>query len=443
MHSAPPGYDLGIFDQGIWLMSRFREPFVTVNGLHLLGDHASFIVIPLVPLYWVWASPHALFVVQSLALALGAVPAFLIGRQLLHSERLGLIVALAYLLHPSVEWTSVWQFHPDAIEAPLVLLAAWWMLQRRWTWFALSVALLLLVKEDMALVGIAFGLYVAWRYDRTVGLITAAASFAWLGIVWGVSLPGFRGAMPDAHSNRVPFGGMREMVLTTLKQPGEMARHLVSDGRPWYPFQIFVPFALLALGSPFMLVALGPFAFNMLSTHGYQHLIRYHYTPVIVAVAVVATAMTLARVRSTRRRQALAVLVLVLSVWTAYLWGPSAWSRQPVYVPPSDSAAVAVVRRAESLIPPGAAVSASSFYVPHLTHRPLIYNFPTPFRAEYWGDPSMDGKRLPQADMIDYVLVNSDAPAEQMAIIADLRRQGWETLVDEERVLLLHRESSR
>ena len=306
------GYDLGIFDQGIWLMSRFREPFVTVNGLHLLGDHASFIVIPLVPLYWVWASPHALFVVQSLALALGAVPAFLIGRQLLHSERLGLIIALAYLLHPSVEWTSVWQFHPDAVEAPLVLLAAWWMLQRRWTWFALSVALLLLVKEDMALVGIAFGLYVAWRYDRTVGLITAAASFAWLGIVWGISLPGFRGALPDAHSNRVPFGGLREMVLTTLKQPGDLARHLVSDGRPWYPFQIFVPFALLALGSPFMLVALGPFAFNMLSTHGYQHLIRYHYTPVIVSVAVVATAMTLAGVRSIRRRQFLAVLVLVL-----------------------------------------------------------------------------------------------------------------------------------
>ena len=44
-------FDVSIFDQGVWLLSRFQEPFVTVRGLDLFADHSSYILIPLVPLY--------------------------------------------------------------------------------------------------------------------------------------------------------------------------------------------------------------------------------------------------------------------------------------------------------------------------------------------------------------------------------------------------------
>src|SRR4029453_15559085 len=49
------GFDLGIFDQGVWLLSRFRDPFVTIRGLPLFGDHASYILVLVAPLYWLWA----------------------------------------------------------------------------------------------------------------------------------------------------------------------------------------------------------------------------------------------------------------------------------------------------------------------------------------------------------------------------------------------------
>ena len=38
-------YDLGLYDQGIWLMSRFKAPFVTLMGRNLMGDHSSFILV--------------------------------------------------------------------------------------------------------------------------------------------------------------------------------------------------------------------------------------------------------------------------------------------------------------------------------------------------------------------------------------------------------------
>jgi uncharacterized membrane protein len=33
-------------------MSRFKTPFVTLMGRNLMGDHTSFILVLLVPLYW-------------------------------------------------------------------------------------------------------------------------------------------------------------------------------------------------------------------------------------------------------------------------------------------------------------------------------------------------------------------------------------------------------
>ncbi|MBW1775085.1 MAG: DUF2079 domain-containing protein, partial [Deltaproteobacteria bacterium] len=32
-------FDLGIFDQALWLVSEGKTPFITVRGLHRFGDH--------------------------------------------------------------------------------------------------------------------------------------------------------------------------------------------------------------------------------------------------------------------------------------------------------------------------------------------------------------------------------------------------------------------
>ena len=37
-------FDLGIYDQGVWLLSRFHDPFVTVRGLELFGHHVNLIL---------------------------------------------------------------------------------------------------------------------------------------------------------------------------------------------------------------------------------------------------------------------------------------------------------------------------------------------------------------------------------------------------------------
>src|SRR5881227_3970681 len=44
-------FDIGLYDQGVWLLSRFHAPFVTLMGRNLFGDHTQFSLLALVPLY--------------------------------------------------------------------------------------------------------------------------------------------------------------------------------------------------------------------------------------------------------------------------------------------------------------------------------------------------------------------------------------------------------
>ena len=67
-------FDLGIFDQGLWLLSRFETPFSTVRGLLLFGDHSSHILLPLAPLYWVLPDAEGLLVLAVVVIAVGARP---------------------------------------------------------------------------------------------------------------------------------------------------------------------------------------------------------------------------------------------------------------------------------------------------------------------------------------------------------------------------------
>ncbi len=79
------GFDMGIYDQGIWLLSHFHNPFVTIRGLDYFGHHVNLVTLLFVPAYWLGAGPHFLYAVETAWLAAGAIPLWLLGRERLQS----------------------------------------------------------------------------------------------------------------------------------------------------------------------------------------------------------------------------------------------------------------------------------------------------------------------------------------------------------------------
>ncbi|MEY2402145.1 MAG: hypothetical protein QOJ08_2256, partial [Ilumatobacteraceae bacterium] len=73
-------YDMGIYDQGFWLVSRGGQSFMTVRGMEFWGHHVNLIVLAFVPFYWLGAGPSFLYIAQAVGLAVAAFPIYLIAR---------------------------------------------------------------------------------------------------------------------------------------------------------------------------------------------------------------------------------------------------------------------------------------------------------------------------------------------------------------------------
>ena len=401
-------YDVALYDQGVWLLSRFEAPFVTLMGRNLFGDHTSFVLLLLVPLYWIWPSAGVLFLSQSLVIGLGAIPVFLASRRLLGSERLAVVPAAAYLAHPAVGWTNLENFHPDAFLGLFVGGAIWAALERRWVAYAAFVVLALSVKEDVSLVVVPLGIWVALRRDRRIGALTVVGSVAWMAFAMFVVMRGLIG-VPTRNTWRIPFGGPGGLVETTLRDPGALLAHLRSDGRPSYLLQMTAPVAWAFLRRPSVAAISALVLFtNVLSTFWYQYQVEYHYGLIAVPALCIGAAWGIGALRDEGHRRSLAVgAVGVAALVTSFLWSPVPWGRTPQFVGDPGTAWATAAREIIDDVPPGAIVSAHYRITPHVAHRREIYQFPVPFRSVLYGpNGNVDGPRLPErAERVEYVVL--------------------------------------
>jgi len=411
-------YDSALYDQGMWLLSRFDAPFVTLMGRNLFGDHTSFVVLFLVPLYWIAPGAWIMFTAQSAAIAAGSIPVFLYGRRRLGSEWLALVGAGAYLLHPAVGWTNLENFHPDAFLGVFVGFAIYGALERRWHLYAVFVVLALLVKEDVSLVIVPLGVWVALRRDRRIGLLTVVGSIAFMAVAMFVVMRSLIG-VPTRNTWRIPFGGVRGLIDTTFTRPSRLVDHLRSDDRPWYLVQMTAPFAWLFARLPDVALISAVVLFtNVLSTYWYQYQIDYHYSLIAVPALALGTVHAIGAMRDRgielRGRpvgvpvRSIAVGLLgVSSLCGAYLWAPMPWGRTTLFYGNPDNVYASSARELFEMIPDDAVVSANYRLTPHLAYREEIYQFPVPFRVVLYGaGSSLEGRRLDdRAERVDFVML--------------------------------------
>lgn len=433
-------YDSGLYDQGMWLVSRGEAPFVTLMGRNLFGDHTSFVLLFLVPFYWIAPGAWIMFFWQSAAIAAGAIPVFLYGRRRLESEWMALIAAGTYLLHPAVGWANLENFHPDSFLGVFVGVALYAALERKWKLYAAFVVLSLLVKEDVSLVVIPLGIWVAIRRDRRIGLITVFGSLWFMFTAMYVVMRGLIG-QPTLNAWRIPFSqpgdgtgaAAKRLIDTAVTNPTQLADHLRADGRPWYLWQMTSPFAwiFLRLPSVALISALVLFT-NVLSTFWYQYQVQYHYALVAVPALAIGTVHALGAIQgrvgvATQSfdvsRRALGVGALALSSFvTAFMWAPMPWGRTVQFHGDPNNVYAVTMREIIEEIPDGASVAAYHRVAPHIAYRTELYQFPNPFRLVLYGpDRELEGIRLAErAERVDFIVLptsEDENVAEDFAVV--------------------------
>jgi uncharacterized membrane protein len=457
---ATYGFDLGIYDQGTWLLSRSRAPFSTVRGLNLFGDHGTYVLALLAPLYRVWADPRLLLALQAVALAVPALVLYRLGARRLGHPAAGLAVAVAYLAYPAMQWAAVWQFHPETLAAAFLALAVLAADRGRTLTMAVLLLLAMACRDEVGLVVAGFGALLAATGKRDLGLRTALAGLGWFLATTFLLVPlangrqtplfelayGVTGTGPLAVARALPAIGLHA-AATALSNPGLL-----------YLLLVFLPLLGLPLLAPrWLWPVAAPLLLNLASVRPEQHQIRYQYLAVAAPFLALAAVAGLGVVAA-RRRQLLAPL-LVLLVLVAFAVdrraGPALWSKSAVVV--AASPADAARRAALATIDPQAPVSAQFNLVPHLTRRVVAYEFPNPFRAVNWGLPG-DTHAPAEVAAVRYVIVEPAALSPDDRKLLDQLRASraaggaasrapggaagleWRTVFDSGGVLVLERQ---
>jgi uncharacterized membrane protein len=401
-----PPFDLSIFDQGMWLLTHFHVPFVTVMGRNLFGDHTSFILLLFAPFYRLFPEPQGLLMLQTLAIACTAIPIYVLAQKFTRNTLIATALAATFLLNPALEQGNMQQFHPEALQVLIIAVAIYAAIESRGRLLLVMVVLSLMVKEDAALLVVPLGLWVLWRRDRKWGIWIIAGALAWTTAALEWIIPSLLGRS-SLYGGDIPFGGISGFFRTLFTLPVTFLTYLKDDGRPYYVWQMGFMTGWGFLWAPeIAVIALLVVMENVISTLPYMHQILYQFSMPVVPVLVLGTVWAIARQKSRRRQYAITALTLGCALWSCVLWGLAPFSNNSVsgeWAP--NSAAVRAFSSLEREIPPNAIVSAWYLFVPHLDHRTQIYLWPTPFDTQNYGLFNNNGTVLPIASKVQYLVL--------------------------------------
>ena len=455
------GFDLGIFAQGTWLLAHFHDPFVTLRGLDLFGDHASFILIVLAPIYRLWSDPRALLLLQVIATAVPAIVTYCIGAKRI-GPTAGLAVALAYLLYPAMQWAAVWQFHPETLATAFLSLAALTAELRRHRWLAVFVGLALLCKEDVSFVVFGFGAALWLRGNRRPGLwVATAAAVYFVAVTFGVMhLINGSGNLYFQRNYGISQHGIAGVALGLPHVVSQAWSTAINDKGLLYLTLVFLPLLMLPLLDwRGLLPTVPPLLLNLGSNVPYQQQIHFQYLATSAPFLALATIGGLTALRTRQgpsapmtagsdhnsilmpgERGLVPVLLALLVMAAALSWthGPvdGAWQLSRT----AASAGDLEKRTALATIPAGAVVSAQYDLDPHLTSRTGDYEFPNPFAAANWGMPGDEpSDRMTQS--VRYVIVEpTNLGASDRAVYDELAISGqWQSIFSGTYVTVLRR----
>ena len=420
------GWDMGIFDQVLWSFAHGHGFYYSFRSMSYMGDHFQPVLMLLAPLVLLRLGPAPVLVAQGIAFAVAVVPLHAAVRNIVvragtptpgrpegrpYADNDGArfagvaawAVSLAYVVSLGVVQAANYDFHPECFVPLCAFTALWALTTGRTGVFAAATLALMPLKEDMFVLVLGM-CWVAWLGFGVRGpaVRVGATAVAYSAVISLVVMP----LIAHGHSNplleRYSYLGdnSREIAINAVVRPDLLARHLAHLSELRTLVYLLVGVGFLPLLRPRLLPPLAALVvLPMLSTSDVQQALELHYGVVPYTFALVLAAMAMAlrepqdervvggrlprlpslfHLRRTSGRSVLAAAgVLALLAVGLFV------AKSPL--PPSfaaDAGRFEVDHHADvaqsfvDSVPGSVVVSAQANFVPHLSERRHIYEYP-------------------------------------------------------------------
>ena len=353
-------YDLGLFDQWVWLISQGLPPISSMEHVHMLADHGAWLLYVTGGLYRILPSVQWRLGGQALALSLTAIPIWWLAQQAGLRPRGCWLACGLWWLQPVVFNTLLFDVHPETWVMPAFGFALWAERDNRPRLWLLLLLLLLGARDGLVLVigGMALDLALRrrWRWSAaTLGLATG-----WLLLLSRWLYPLLRNGEGPKAASRM-FGHLLGAPLNVLQQ-------LDWGGGLTYLLLLALPCGLLwrRRSLPVLLIGLPLVLVNLLSASPSYRTLIHHYSLPLAVLAVLGAIDGALQDAAGRRGPAWAL------AWASACWLALAkpWFFTGPYL--QRLAQLDQARSAITRIQPDDAVLTTSFLVPQLSQRRTI-----------------------------------------------------------------------
>jgi uncharacterized membrane protein len=377
------GFDLGVFDQELWSTAH-GHPFDSTMTLSQsaphssLADHFSPALAVMLPFYFAYPHPETLLVFQTVALALGAWPVYLLAKLKL-PEGYPLLWVVVYFLFLPLAYINLDDFHEVALAVAPFGFALYFLERGKRAWFLLFLLFTFLVKEEMGLIGVGFGAYVLLgKRDWKLGLGVLLGSLAIFEFTVQLAIPYF------ARGNEYAYFKLRYadvggsplgIVRTLVTDPLRIVRALAHFKKVYFVIAIFGPvLGLSALAGWAALLPLPTLGYLLLSNYEAQFSFTNQYAAPLIPLVIGTSIIAMARLPKAARRP-VGAAILVSSLVFSWAFGDLPLSRKfdPALFQKQARYSNFVPHLAQ--IPTDARVSAEYALTSHLSGRRYIYDW--------------------------------------------------------------------
>lgn len=396
-------WDLGIFDQAIYLISQGKTPYSTLIDFHILGDHGAFIFYPLALFYKIYPSVYWLLGIQAIALSLGALPVFYLGKNAGLKESQSLAMSGVYLLYPVIFNINLFDFHPDVIALSAILGAILATRLNKLLWFLASIVLILSCKAALSLTVTAMGVWLLiFEKKRIYGLVSIFLGVTWFLIATKIIMPYFGGELAtlSRHLPRYEHLGKDyiDMVKNLFLNPDFYIKTIFSGDNFGYILLLLIP-VIWGISwqhlSP-LVAAIPVFSMNILSILPAQKDLIHQYSLPILPFLLLVVIDSLAAGKTWINTRKLIIIWAIINFitlakfgyfWSRYLENIDTWK--------ATREAVHLVKNTTG------GIYTTASIVPHLSQREMI---------------QFTEARIPPAnfDKFDHILL-------------DIRHPGWQS----------------
>ncbi|MDD5165809.1 MAG: DUF2079 domain-containing protein [Candidatus Omnitrophica bacterium] len=433
--------DLGIFDQAIWNTAQGNILFSSLKGnINLLGDHFEPVLLVIAPLYKIWPSVSVLLILQSFLLAFAILPLYLIANKILKARFLIFAFIISYILSEPMRGVGLSDFHPECFIIPLLFWVYYFLLEKKNLWLFFIVSLLLLCKEDVSFLIIAFGIFTLFFQKRfkTGSALCAIGIAAWV-LETKFIIPYFNPSGTYPYMDRFPFGlTYVENLKVVSENPLLLVNLFFQKTKIIYCLKLLGPVVFLPLLSPahYILIAI-PLFKNLLPVNvnfsGFYD-ITSHYTAGIIPfiyIGAIYGAGWLAKKLHLRKASLFIGGFVLLS--SLFFYGKTDGHQLAKFIKGIKNNHSIEKLSYFQLVPGEASVATNFNLVPHLSHRKYIFEW----------SPYSQASKISEYLVIDMNLLGYLSPSDTANIalyFAEIKNIGYRKVFStlDDKFLIFH-----